>query len=710
MWLLNEIKNGQETGQQRLLYPGKTYTVGRRDSTITIEDDKSVSRKHATVVVESTDYETGLQNVLNPSKRCSVTVRDEGAKYGTFVNTSKVSPHQPHELRDNDVIKFGTLTSLWRLTWFPVVICCSGLRSAEKEQIYRAALELDIKISKAWVSDICTHLYMKETRPTEKALLAIADLCPIISLSWIERMRENKDSTNFHFPPVEEHQPPLNAVCDNVPERPNFLPMPRRKTVFTDTTFYVFSEEQYYRIHPLVSKCGGDIVHCEFNISPWDSQESIQQLIAKDMGSNIIYPQSDPNESYDAYHTRWKILFAACHRLGERLIAEVEVGWAVVFGTTDVYCNKYAPEPIEITSQPNEESRSKVTSTIAKGQESISSNAARLQSSFASDISTPVVRSRPPAPPSWVLGDIEGDVEPDTPERHAILSKRRHIDVTEATESNSTATVAANGAKTKHGTSNRNLNAFLDAMFDDLDEVEEIPPANLSPVQSEPLQIDEAPAMNADMPKSSASRNVHIDEHNQQIEDQSVHIRQKVASLADVNRQPWEASSDEGERGIEAQVAPEVTRAISGEELIVQEDENMEPNETEDTIVALIKEKQQSFRAAARRSREVAAEADEAFVPSATEQYSTIVVQSLVKAPPTASSTRTVQADDSVVNYKRFRKTARPQHNEMSYIRMLPHDEMQLAMQEVYWLQRDQPQRRQITRPGSQGGEKLTFD
>lgn len=94
------------------------------------------------------------------------------------------------------------------------------------------------------MSNICTHLYMKEIRPTEKVLLAIADLCPIISLSWIQRMRENKDSTNFHFPPVEEHQPPLSAVCDNVPERPNFLPMPRRKTVFTDTTFYVFSEEQ----------------------------------------------------------------------------------------------------------------------------------------------------------------------------------------------------------------------------------------------------------------------------------------------------------------------------------------------------------------------------------------------------------------------------------------------------------------------------------
>jgi hypothetical protein len=85
---------------------------------------------------------------------------------------------------------------------------------------------------------------MKDIRPTEKALLAIADLCPIISATWIDRIGENKDSTNFHFPPVEEHQPPLNAVCESVAEKPNFLPMPRRKNIFRDTTIYVFSEDQ----------------------------------------------------------------------------------------------------------------------------------------------------------------------------------------------------------------------------------------------------------------------------------------------------------------------------------------------------------------------------------------------------------------------------------------------------------------------------------
>lgn len=250
------------------------------------------------------------------------------------------------------------------------------------------------------------------------------------------------------------------------------------------------------------------------------------------------------------------------------------------------------------------------------------------------------------------------------------------------------------------------MNAFLDAMFDDLDEVNEVPPANRPLMQNEPIHMnDDEPAMNVNMPEFSTSHNVHIDEQNQGIEDQNIHTRQKVASLAEVNRHGWEASSDEGERAMEAQVAPEVTRDTSGEEQIVHEDENEEPSEDEATMVALIKEKQQSYKAAQRRTRQAVAEADEAFIPSATERYSTVVVQNLVKAQPTTAIPRIEQVDDSVVNYKRFRKvrmsefgrkvrlfrietninvlqTTRPQqHNEMSYIRMLPHDEIQSAMQ-----------------------------
>ncbi|KAH8548558.1 hypothetical protein BGW37DRAFT_506646 [Umbelopsis sp. PMI_123] len=653
MWLLNEVKNGHEAGQQRLLCPGRTYTVGRRDSTITIEDDKSVSRKHATIIVEETDSETGLQNVLNPSKRSSVTIRDEGAKYGTFVNTAKVSPNRPHELRDNDLIKFGTLTSLWRLTWFPVVICCSGLRSLEKERIYRAALELDIKISKAWVSDICTHLYMKDIRPTEKALLAIADLCPIISATWIDRIGENKDSTNFHFPPVEEHQPPLNAVCESVAEKPNFLPMPRRKNIFRDTTIYVFSEDQHYRILPLISKCGGDVVKCNFGVSPWDSQESIQQLIAKDVSSIILYPPSNPGDSYDAYHTRWKILCAACHRLGERLIAEVEIGWAIVFGTTEAYCNKYAQDPIEATSQTKEVNRPREIPNSSHQDIPISTTS-KLQSSLASDISTPVVKSRPPAPPSWVLGDIDDDIGPVIKDGHSTPSRRRYTDVAEGSGSGSRSTEIANVAENQIRAPKRNLNAFLDAMFDDLDEVDEGPPVTV-PMESEPKSIIDEPPMQADTSESSKSHNTHVDGQRQGKIGEVTHSRQKIASIAEVNSRTWEASSDEGERDTEAQVAPEIIHDGAGEEAAI-EDENMERSEDEATMVALIKEKQQSFKAAARRSREAAAEADEAFVPDSTERYSTVVVQTLVKTPPTTPPSRTSQASDGVVNFKRFRK------------------------------------------------------
>jgi hypothetical protein len=85
---------------------------------------------------------------------------------------------------------------------------------------------------------------MKEIRPTEKALLAIADLCPIIATSWIDKIEEDKDSTKFLLPAIHEHQPPYGIICVSLPQRPSFLPMPRRRNVLSDMTFYVFSEQQ----------------------------------------------------------------------------------------------------------------------------------------------------------------------------------------------------------------------------------------------------------------------------------------------------------------------------------------------------------------------------------------------------------------------------------------------------------------------------------
>lgn len=245
-------------------------------------------------------------------------------------------------------------------------------------------------------------------------------------------------------------------------------------------------------------------------------------------------------------------------------------------------------------------------------------------------------------------------------------------------------------------------------MFDDLDEVKEVPPANPPLVQNEPIHMnDDDPEMNVNRPESLTRHNVHIDEQNPDTEDQNTHSRQKVASLAEFNKHGWEASSEEGERKTEAHVAPEVTRDTLGEEQIELEDENenVEASQDEASMIALIKERQQSYKAAQRRSRQAVAEADEAFVPSPTERYSTVVVQNLVKAQPTSATRRIEQVDGSVVNYKRFRKvrmsrcsrrsdffriesntdvsqTTRPQqHNEISYIRMLPHDEIQSAMQ-----------------------------
>ncbi|KAG2176498.1 hypothetical protein INT43_005738 [Umbelopsis isabellina] len=685
-----------ESADQRLLCPGQAYSVGRRD------DDKSVSRQHATFTVKHRKKDSSIMNVLDPTKRSIVVLRDEGAKYGTFVNGSKIPPKRPYELQDNDSVKFGTLTSVWRLTWHPVVICCSGLRSSEKENIYSAALRLG--------------------KPTEKALLAIADLCPIIATSWIDKIEEDKDSTDFRLPAINEHQPPYSTICDSLSQKPNFLPMPRRRKILTDMTFYVFSEQQFNRMYPLVSKCQGEITYCKFGSHPWHNKDSIQQVIAKDSKSVLIFPPSESDEDYDAYQSKWKDLFSASQKLGERLIAEVEVGWAIVFGSTEAYCNKYASDPIESSMAFSVAPRDSL-----EPQTQAKSTAPDNPSTLTSEASTGIVRPQEPIPPSWVLGRVTADDDVAVSEENlpAINAKRSVAERTEDPIGNDSDAIQRSRPRVpKH-----KLNDFFDAMFDDLDDgpVETTTRSGASVKAKTSNEIaamssHSAPAESSQaMPRRAAmNKTLNLDdassildpiiddeiEMDEELDQAANEIQQRYGSekLQEINDRAY-ISSDEEVNTMTANNDQPQHRQTHDPAVVVEEEA-----EDEASISAAIEKQKKSLKASMKRSQEQALEQDNSFVTNPSEHYTTIVVKNLIRPNTARPQQPEIEPQTNVVNYKRFRKAQHQQpSNDMSYIRMLPHDQIHSAVQEVYWLQQNQPQSTG-NRPGSQGGEKLMFD
>ncbi|KAJ2959793.1 hypothetical protein NQZ79_g4771 [Umbelopsis isabellina] len=617
-------------------------------------------------------------------------------------------------------------------------------------------ISTDLKISKAWVTEICTHLYMKEIRPTEKALLAIADLCPIIATSWIDKIEEDKDATDFRLPTIREHQPPYGTICENLPQRPSFLPMPRRRNILAGMTFYVFSEQQveyagclFNRMHPLVSKCQGEITYCKFGTHPWNTKDSIQQVLAKDAKSLLIFPPSESDEDYDAYQSKWNKLFTASQNLGERLIAEIEVGWAIVFGSTEAYCNKYASDPIEssmafsVTPRDSFDAQSQAKST-----------AAEKSSTLTSEVSSRVVRPREPIPPSWVLGNVIADED-------AVVSEEIPPAInaeSSAVERTADSTVCSSDGiqRSRPRAPKRKLNDFFDAMFDDLDDgpVEKtsrtgasagtkacsrivVDTTHLTPAESSQAMSRRA-AVNKSLNVDDASsildpindNDMEMDEELDQVANE---IQQRYGSekLQEINDRAY-VSSDEDANTVTANNDQRQSRRTHEPVAVVEE----EP-EDEASISAAIEKQKKSLKESMKKSQEQALEQDNSFVTNPSEHYTTIVVKNLIKPDTTPPQQSENGPQNNVINYKRFRKTQHQQpSNDMSYIRMLPHDQIHSAVQgewpykrhqlfiyhtnahkdskvrfviEVYWLQRNQLQNTR-NRPGSQGGEKLAFD
>jgi hypothetical protein len=266
-------------------------------------------------------------------------------------------------------------------------------------------------------------------------------------------------------------------------------------------------------------------------------------------------------------------------------------------------------------------------------------------------------------------------------------------------------------------------------------------------------------------PEPSRRSKLPIGDHSVGETSRSVQRTQHTPRLADINSRTWD-SSDEGEADV--QIVVPASNSRRAHELATPHDEIMDANINEKFIVDSIEKKQKSLKEAARKSREEAVEEDEAFVTDPSEKYSTVIVRNLVKAPTSASQRDAPTTNSNTINYKRFRKVratkenlrnwlarsydrcsfsnrvsfsflhvmayqvSNQQHmNEMSYIPMLPHDEIRAAFQgkllitqaalsffiflypsasESYWLEHERPQRREITRPGARGGDKLSFD
>jgi len=274
------------------LVTGRVYTVGRRGSDLSFEDDTSISRKQAEIQVEhplanvvSKRHRHGgpstpspsvvLSHSLhpdfvdwcsqtNPALPPSIIITDLGSKFGTYVNDGidskvKVSVREPQILGSSDRFRFGLQWNHYRIEYMPLLVTTSTMKnvSALKETIGA----LGAHLVSVWREDT-DMLVMEAIVMTIKVVAALIAGKPIVTPEYFQDyLNAVKDSVELggeHEPTLpnpRNYLPPLNERSLHGQDA-LFHPDPARREIFTGK-YFLLADAKAIRNYKSLLECGG---------------------------------------------------------------------------------------------------------------------------------------------------------------------------------------------------------------------------------------------------------------------------------------------------------------------------------------------------------------------------------------------------------------------------------------------------------------------
>ncbi|XP_060055196.1 nibrin isoform X2 [Erinaceus europaeus] len=331
MWKLLPIA-GPAREPYRLL-TGVEYVVGRKNSSILIEDDKSISRDHAVLTANFS-----ITNLSQTDEIPILTIKDN-SKYGTFVNEEKMQTATSLTLKTGNRVTFGVFESKFRVEYEPLVACSSCLDASRKASLNEAILQLGGHTINSWTEE-CTHLVMVSVKVTIKTICALLCGCPIVKPEYfaefvkaVQSKKEPPQIENF-IPPIDE--PAIGSKID-------LSRREERKQIFKGKTFVFLNAKQHKKLSSAVVFGGGSARLITEENEEADSFFSTPGTCVVDVGitnSQTLVPDSQK---------KWvNSIMDMLQRQGLRPIPEAEIGLAVIFMTTENYCDPQAQPSIEL--------------------------------------------------------------------------------------------------------------------------------------------------------------------------------------------------------------------------------------------------------------------------------------------------------------------------------------------------------------------------
>nr|XP_032521199.1 nibrin isoform X1 [Danaus plexippus plexippus]XP_032521206.1 nibrin isoform X2 [Danaus plexippus plexippus] len=314
MWYLTSDSD------KRVIYvqENKNIIVGRsldgQNCNFAIPDDPSISRKHATLFI----------------KDGCLYVKDVGSKYGTFINNSeKVEPDHVKILNCNDIIKFGKLGCVWKACKIDFITCSSTLKGENLLNLKNILNKLGGILKNDW-DDTCIYLTMPAITLTIKVVLALVQNSNIVTVDYWNKCLE-AISNNTPLPNVGNFVPHILESTLNK-ENVSFLPDTSRSTIFAGKKFIFFSRRQLEMYKTVLTKSSA---------TPMLLSETKMTKSGLCENNVIVIQYNLSNTSQETQSQRDQIreIIDFLKSKGKRVVADAEIGLAVLYCSINKYCN-----------------------------------------------------------------------------------------------------------------------------------------------------------------------------------------------------------------------------------------------------------------------------------------------------------------------------------------------------------------------------------
>ena len=341
MWtLIQTVANEDGTKLQFWLCAGRSYLVGRKEGEcdLFIENDRSISRSHATVVVSA---HPSLKDV---TQRPTVSITDTST-YGTVISGKQAEKSTAHSLCSEQEVQFGVFRSVFALQWVDVTLCLSKTSSETKKKLRSDVLSVGAHITMSL--DNATHVVTDTIMPMFICFGALAKGIPIVSPGWVASLAERGSPKTpppdpaHYIPPAAEiwaDIPPPAPKCEYSPElfRVNNL----RRSLFAKR-FFVFLEETCYAANKdLLHLCGATAFN-ESTADLVDSKAAREAFFIRHRGHYLIV-SALPNARTQAgalndEEIALKYKVGIAERLGFTPVEQSSIIAAVLWAATDAF-------------------------------------------------------------------------------------------------------------------------------------------------------------------------------------------------------------------------------------------------------------------------------------------------------------------------------------------------------------------------------------